>query len=93
MENLFSRLELLLGDFVANFLNRLLESKEFQPHQDLPGEFEGQLRLYIEKIQGLQLEIERFSPASKEDAYQKSRALALLKSSSDSIFGTFHRIG
>ncbi len=90
MENLFLRLEQLLGDFVAGFLNRLLESEEFHRLRTLPREFNGEYLEYLRQFQSMQTKLEQFAAETEEDALQRNRALALLKSSSKSIISTFY---
>lgn len=89
MENLYLKLELLLGDFVAGFLNKLIASDDFQPHQPLPKELKGEYLDYLKQFRDLQLNIEEFPAKTGIEANQRSRALALLKSSSASIYSTF----
>ena len=90
MENLYSRLEQLLGDFVSSFLNKILETEEYQTRQVLPVRFSDQYHNYLEQLQSLQVSIERFRAATREEANQQSHALAILKSSSEAIISTFH---
>ena len=90
MENLFLRLEQLLGDFVASFLNKLLESEAFQKERKLPQEFSGEYLDYLRQFQSLQSKLEQYTAVTEEDALQRNRALVLLKSSSESIINTFY---
>jgi hypothetical protein len=90
MENLFSRLEQLLGDFVSGFLNRILETEEYQTRQTLPVRFSEQYRDYLKQLQHLQYGIESYQATTREETHQRNRALAILKSSSEAIISTFH---
>ncbi len=90
MENLYSKLELLLGDFVSGFLNSILETEEYQTRHILPARFSGQYRDYLQQMQRLRVGIESYQAKSREEAHQRSRALAILKSSSEAIISTFH---
>ena len=90
MENLSLKLEQLLEDFVVGFLNKLVESEEYQTHLLLPASFESQYRDYLERLATLKSRIENYQATNKEEALQQNRALALLQSSSESIISTFH---
>ncbi len=90
MENLFLKLEQLLEDFVVGFLNKIVESEEYQAHHALPQSLECQYRDYLERFSMLGSCIEGHEVTTKEEALQRNRALALLKNSSESIVSTFH---
>lgn len=89
MENLYIKLEQLLGDFVADFLDSILNTGTFETERHLPNELHAQYIDYLKQLDHLQSSIERMSPSSKEDALLRSRALTVLKSSSENIIKTF----
>ncbi|MBU2511281.1 hypothetical protein KJ966_08075 [bacterium] len=89
MENLYLRLEQLLEDFVAGFLGKILKTGVSESERLLPNELNAQYIDYLNRFQTIQTSIERFAPSSKEEALLRSRALAVLKSSSENIINTF----
>lgn len=90
MENLSLKLERLLGDFVADFLNKMVAAEAYQMNHSLPASFRSRYDFYLEQFSVLKRELENYPAASKAEALQRNRALSLLKSSSESIISTFH---
>jgi hypothetical protein len=90
MENLSLKLEQLLGDFVADFLNKMVAAEEYQVNHRLPESFRIRYGHYLEQFRVLKTQIENYTATSQEETRQRNRALILLKSSSESIISTFH---
>ena len=89
MKNLYLKLEQLLEDFVAGFLSELLNSGTIEAQTELSGEMQERYFGYLKHFHDLQNDIEHSAPVNKEEALLRSRALTVLKSSSQNIFNTF----
>ncbi len=89
MENLYIQLEQLLGDFITGFLERVSDSNNLDSQSVFSCEMQSTYKNYLERFQKLKKTIENSSISSSEDALKKDRVLAILKSSSESIFKTF----
>ncbi len=89
MENLYSRLEQLMEDFVEGFLGNVLKTGPSKTERHLPHDLNARYIDYLKRFQTIQESIECFAPMSREEALLRSRALTVLKSSSENIINTF----
>ncbi len=89
MEILNMKLEQLLAEFLSGFLEKVLNSKEYNRTGQIPDRFFPEYWKYLERFSGLQKSIEGFTSNSTEDSFEQKRALAMLKNSSGNIFETF----